>query len=64
MGRSSLETLRELPDREIDRLCMGLSGKKILFGGSFLKKAVLSGARISLVRPWIIFDLMRNLAKG
>jgi len=63
MGRSSLETLRELPDREIDRLCMGLSGKKLLFGGSFLKKAALLGARISLVRPGIILDLIRNLAK-
>lgn len=64
LGRSSLETLRELSDREIDRLCMGLSGKKLLFGGSFLKKAAFSGARISQVRPWIIFDLIRNLAKG
>lgn len=64
MGRSSLETLRELSDMEIDRLCTGLSGKKLLFGGSLLKKAALSGARISLVRPGIIFDLIHNLAKG
>lgn len=64
LGRSSLETLRELSDLEIDRLCMGLSGKKLLFGGSFLKKAALSGARLSLVRPGIILDLIHNLAKG
>jgi digeranylgeranylglycerophospholipid reductase len=64
MGRASLQTLAEMRDDEIERLMRSLSGKTLISGGPFLKKAAYAGAVVALVRPRIIFDLSFNLAKG
>ena len=64
MGRAALETLEDLKDEEVDRLCRSLSGKTLISGGTFLKKAAYAGAKIALARPATILDLLRNLARG
>jgi digeranylgeranylglycerophospholipid reductase len=64
MGRAALETLNDLLDEEVDRLCLSLSGRTLISGGSFLKKAAFSGAKVALARPATILELARNLARG
>ncbi|RQW78745.1 MAG: NAD(P)/FAD-dependent oxidoreductase [Methanothrix sp.] len=64
MGRAALETLQNLKDEEVDRLCRSLSGKTLISDGSFLKKAAYSGAKVALARPSTIFDLVMNLARS
>lgn len=64
MGRASLQTLREMKDDEIESLVRGLNGKTIISDGSFLKKAMYSGAKVALARPRTVFDLVWSLAKG
>ena len=64
MGRSSLQTLAGMKDEEIERLVHGLSGKVLVSQGSFLKKAAYAGAKVALIRPRTLLDLVVNLARG
>jgi flavin-dependent dehydrogenase len=64
MGRSSLQTLAELKDEEIERLVRGLSGKTLVSQGGFLKKAAYAGSKVTLIRPRTLLDLAVNLARG
>jgi digeranylgeranylglycerophospholipid reductase len=64
MGRASLQTLAAMSDEEIDRLVRGLSKKTLLADGSALKKAVYAGAKVSLIRPKTMLDMLMNLARG
>ncbi|MCJ7445800.1 MAG: NAD(P)/FAD-dependent oxidoreductase [Methanotrichaceae archaeon] len=64
MGRAALETLRKMDDKEIDRLIRGLSGKNIVSNGSLIEKSFYVAARVALIRPKVVFDLIRNLIKG
>ncbi|VVB72139.1 Digeranylgeranylglycerophospholipid reductase [uncultured archaeon] len=64
MGRASLQTLISMSDEEIDRLICGLSGKTLLACGSTLRKSVYAGAKVSLIRPGTMPDLLMNLARG
>jgi digeranylgeranylglycerophospholipid reductase len=64
LGRSSLETLRNMEDREIDRLLSRLSGKILLSEGPLWRKAAYAGAKVALARPRTLFDLAWNLARG
>jgi digeranylgeranylglycerophospholipid reductase len=64
MGRASLQTLAGMKDAEIDRLVKGLSGRRLIFGGSFARKATYAGAAAALSRPKIVLDLGRNLMHG
>jgi digeranylgeranylglycerophospholipid reductase len=64
MGRSSLLTLGQMRDEEIERLILGLSGKGLVSKGSFIKKAVYAGAKVSMIRPRTPFDLLINLMRG
>ena len=63
MGRSSLLTLGQMKDEEIERLILSLSGKELVSKGSFLKKAVYAGAKVSLIRPRTPLDLLLNLIR-
>jgi digeranylgeranylglycerophospholipid reductase len=64
MGRASLQTLAMMKDEEIDRLVRGLSGKRLISGGSFVKKAGYAAAVVLLSRPKTVFDLASNLMRG
>lgn len=64
MGRSSLQTLAGMRDEEIESLVHGLSGKVLVSKGSFLKKAAYSGAKVALIRPRTLLELIANLARG
>jgi digeranylgeranylglycerophospholipid reductase len=64
MGRASLQTLAMMKDEEIDRLVRGLSGKKLISGGSFAKKAGYAAAIVLLLRPKTVRDLAVNLMRG
>ncbi|MCX6680209.1 MAG: NAD(P)/FAD-dependent oxidoreductase [Methanothrix sp.] len=64
MGRASLQTLAMMKDEEIDRLVRGLSGKRLISGGSFVKKAGYAAATVLLSRPRTVLDLASNLMRG
>ena len=64
MGRASLQTLSMMKDVEIDRLVHGLSGKRLISGGSFIKKAGYAAAIVLLFRPKTVLDLAVNLMRG
>jgi len=64
MGRASLQTLSMMKDVEIDRLVHGLSGKRLISGGSFIKKAGYAAAIVLLFRPKTLLDLAMNLMRG
>ncbi len=64
MGRASLQTLAMMKDDEIDRLVHGLSGKRLISGGSFAKKAGYAAAIVLLFRPKTVLDLAMNLMRG
>ena len=64
MGRASLQTLAMMKDEEIDRLVRGLSGKRLISGGSFPKKAAYGAAVVLLFRPKTVLDLAVNLMRG
>jgi digeranylgeranylglycerophospholipid reductase len=64
MGRASLQTLSMMNDVEIDRLVHGLSGKRLISGGSFIKKAGYATAIVLLTRPKTMLDLAMNLMRG
>jgi digeranylgeranylglycerophospholipid reductase len=64
MGRSALETLRMMKDEEIERLIHGLSGRRLVSDGSLIKKASYAGAKVALVRPRTILEIVQNLAKS
>ncbi len=64
LGRSSLETLRNMEDHEIDQLIKGVSGKSILQRGSILKKTIFAGTRVMLVRPRMLPEFIWNLSRG
>jgi len=64
MGRSSLLTLGQMRDEEIERLISGLTGRELLSKGSFLKKAVYAGTKVSMIRPRTLYDLLANLMRG
>ena len=64
MGRASLQTLAMMKDEEIDRLVRGLSGKTLISGGSFPKKAAYGAAVVLLSRPKTVLDLAVNLMRG
>jgi len=64
MGRASLQTLAMMKDEEIDRLVRGLSGKRLISGGSFVKKAGYAAAVVLLSRPRTVLDLAVNLMRG
>jgi digeranylgeranylglycerophospholipid reductase len=64
MGRASLQTLAMMKDEEIDRLVRGLSGKRLISGGSFAKKAGYAAAIVLLFRPKTVLDLAVNLMRG
>ena len=64
MGRASLRTLAMMNDEEIDRLVAGLSGKRLISGGSFFKKAAYGAAMVLLRRPRTVIDLAANLMRG
>ncbi|MFA5264712.1 MAG: NAD(P)/FAD-dependent oxidoreductase [Opitutaceae bacterium] len=64
MGRASLQTLSMMKDVEIDRLVHGLSGKRLISGGSFVKKAGYAAAIVLLSRPKTLLDLAMNLMRG
>ncbi|MCX6676455.1 MAG: NAD(P)/FAD-dependent oxidoreductase [Methanothrix sp.] len=64
MGRASLRTLAMMKDEEIDRLVRGLSGKRLISGGSFAKKASYAAAIVLLFRPKTVLDLAVNLMRG
>ena len=64
MGRSSLQTIAMMKDEEIDQLVNALSGKTLIYNGSFLKKALFAGAKLALIRPKTLLDLTMNLARG
>src|SRR4030042_6094704 len=64
MGRSSLQTIAMMKDEEIDKLVHGLSGKTLIYNGSFLKKALFAWAKLALIRPKTLLDLTMNLARG
>jgi digeranylgeranylglycerophospholipid reductase len=64
MGRASLQTLAGMKDAEIDRQVAGLSGKRLISGGSFLQKAAYAGSMIALTRPKTLLDLAANLFRG
>ena len=53
-----------MKDEEIDRLVRGLSGKTLISGGSFSKKAAYAGAVVPLYRPRTVLDLAVNLMRG
>ena len=64
IGRASLRTLAMMKDEEIDRLVQGLSGKRVISGGSFPKKAAYGAAMVLLFRPKTVLDLAVNLMRG
>jgi len=64
MGRASLQTLAMMKDEEIDRLVAGLSGKRLISGGSFVKKAGYAAATVLLLRPKTVLDLVVNMMRG
>ena len=64
MGRASLQTLAGMKDQDIDRLVRGLSGKRLISGGSFARKAIFAGAAITLSRPRTVLELALNLMRG
>ena len=64
MGRASLLTLSEMKDEEIDGVVKGMSGRELLSGGSFFKKAVCAGATLTSVSPRSALSLIRNLMRG
>jgi hypothetical protein len=64
MGRSALETLRMMKDEEIDGLIRGLSGKRLVSDGSFLRKVSFAAAKVALVRPKTVLEIIQNLARG
>jgi digeranylgeranylglycerophospholipid reductase len=64
MGRASLQTLAMMKDEQIDRLVRGLSGKRLISGGSFAKKAGYAAAIVLLFRPKTVLDLAANLMRG
>ena len=64
MGRASLRTLAMMKDEEINRLVRGLSGKRLISGGSFVKKAGYAAAVVLLFRPKTVLDLAINLMRG
>jgi digeranylgeranylglycerophospholipid reductase len=64
IGRASLQTLSMMKDAEIDRLVKGMSGKKLISTGSFIKKAAYAGGIVLLSRPRTVFDLAVNLMHG
>jgi hypothetical protein len=64
MGRSSLLTLGQMRDEEIERLISGLTGRELVSKGSFLKKAAYAGTKVSMIRPRTLYDLLANLMRG
>jgi digeranylgeranylglycerophospholipid reductase len=64
MARASLLTLSDMKDPEIDRLVSSLSGKRLISGGSFARKAIFAGTMIALSRPKTLFDLAANMWRG
>lgn len=64
MGRASLRTLAMMKDEEIDRLVHGLSGKRVISGGSFPRKAAYGAAMVLIFRPKTVLDLTVNLMRG
>ncbi len=64
MGRSSLLTLGQMSDGEIESLISGLSGRSLVSKGPFLKKAVYAAAKASMIRPRTLYDLLMNLMRG
>jgi digeranylgeranylglycerophospholipid reductase len=64
MGRAALVTLMGMKDNEIDKLARSLSGKNLISRGSILKKTFYTGTKLASVKPKILFDLARSLAKG
>ena len=64
MGRASLQTLAGMKDQDIDRLVRCLSGKRLISGGSFARKAIFAGAAITLSRPRTVLELALNLMRG
>ncbi|HPS92712.1 MAG TPA: NAD(P)/FAD-dependent oxidoreductase [Methanothrix sp.] len=64
MGRASLQTLSMMKDAEIDRLVHGLSGKRLISDGSFVKKAAFAAGKVLLTRPRTVLDLAVNLMRG
>jgi digeranylgeranylglycerophospholipid reductase len=64
MGRASLQTLAGMKDNEIERLLQGLSETSLISRGSFLKKAAYLGAKVAVVGPRAMVDMIWNLAKG
>ena len=63
MGRASLQTLAGMKDQDIDRLVRGLSGKRLISGGSFARKAIFAGAAITLSRPRTVLELAKNFTR-
>ena len=53
-----------MKDEEINRLVRGLSGKRLISGGSFVKKAGYAAAVVLLFRPKTVLDLAINLMRG
>jgi digeranylgeranylglycerophospholipid reductase len=64
MGRAALVTLMGMKDEEIDKLVRLLSGKNLIPRGSFLKKTFYIGTKLASVKPKILLDLARSLARG
>lgn len=64
LGRASLETLRNMNDRDIDRLVRGFSGKNLILEGSLCRKALNAGIKTTWVQPKAVLNLAFNIAKG
>ena len=64
MGRASLETLRNMGDRDIDELVRGISGKELTLRGSLCRKALDAGIKTTWIQPKAILNLAINIAKG
>jgi digeranylgeranylglycerophospholipid reductase len=64
LGRASLETLRNMGDRDIDELVRGISGKEMILRGSLCRKALDAGIKTTRVQPKAVLNLVINIAKG
>ncbi|MGD0952834.1 MAG: NAD(P)/FAD-dependent oxidoreductase [Methanotrichaceae archaeon] len=64
LGRASLETLRNMSDRDIDELVRGISGKELILRGSLWRKALDAGIKTTRVQPKAVLNLVINIAKG
>ena len=64
LGRASLETLRNMSDRDIDELVRGISGKELILRGSLWRKALDAGIIVTSVKTRTVLDLAINIARG